>query len=269
MSRITAFYITSYEKMLDRAKRTFENCFDGDVEFIDFCIDEPTISNGAIEKAKSSDAVWYFAPHFSSASAPLSLIRAKLCLFANVQIVQDGEKEDEYFVCDESRFPESSFSSSTAFGRQAKDVNTLSELEIEKVLRIAYELAEMKAENLTLVLPVEPTAISSLWRKIAYDIAEDYPFVSVEVVDSVEATVRVSTSNLSRVCVGMREQLRPLCTLSATLGGCSVSSMSLGETTLGSYECLSLSDERVVKSLVENTLSFSFGLPTKIENLAE
>ncbi len=267
MSRITAFYITSYEKMLDRAKRTFENCFDGDVEFIDFCIDEPTISDGAIEKAKSSDAVWYFAPHFSSASAPLSLIRAKLGLFANVQIVQDGEKEDEYFVCDESRFPESSFSSSTAFGRQAKDVNTLSELEIEKVLRIAYELAEIKA--LTLVLPVEPTAISSLWRKIAYDIAEDYPFVSVEVVDSVEATVRVSTSNLSRVCVGMREQLRPLCTLSATLGGCSVSSMSLGETTLGSYECLSLSDERVVKSLVENTLSFSFGLPTKIENLAE
>lgn len=267
MSRITAFYITSYEKMLDRAKRTFENCFDGDVEFIDFCIDEPTISDGAIEKAKSSDAVWYFAPHFSSASAPLSLIRAKLCLFANVQIVQDGEKEDEYFVCDESRFPESSFSSSTAFGRQAKDVNTLSELEIEKVLRIAYELAEMKA--LTLVLPVEPTAISSLWRKIAYDIAEDYPFVSVEVVDSVEATVRVSTSNLSRVCVGMREQLRPLCTLSATLGGCSVSSMSLGETTLGSYECLSSSDERVVKSLVENTLSFSYGLPTEIENLAE
>lgn len=267
MSRITAFYITSYEKMLDRAKRTFENCFDGDVEFIDFCIDEPTISDGAIEKAKSSDAVWYFAPHFSSASAPLSLIRAKLGLFANVQIVQDGEKEDEYFVCDESRFPESSFSSSTAFGRQAKDVNTLSELEIEKVLRIAYELAEIKA--LTLVLPVEPTAISSLWRKIAYDIDEDYPFVSVEVVDSVEATVRVSTSNLSRVCVGMREQLRPLCTLSATLGGCSVSSMSLGETTLGSYECLSLSDERVVKSLVENTLSFSFGLPTKIENLAE
>lgn len=267
MSRITAFYITSYEKMLDRAKRTFENCFDGDVEFIDFCIDEPTISNGAIEKAKSSDAVWYFAPHFSSASAPLSLIRAKLGLFANVQIVQDGEKEDEYFVCDESRFPESSFSSSTAFGRQAKDVNTLSELEIEKVLRIAYELAEMKA--LTLVLPVEPTAISSLWRKIAYDIAEDYPFVSVEIVDSVEATVRVSTSNLSRVCVGMREQLRPLCTLSATLGGCSVSSMSLGETTLGSYECLSSSDERVVKSLVENTLSFSYGLPTEIENLAE
>ena len=98
MSRITAFYITSYENMLDRAKRTFENCFDGDVEFIDFCIDEPTISNGAIEKAKSSDAVWYFAPHFSSASAPLSLIRAKLCLFANVQIVQDGEKEDEYFA---------------------------------------------------------------------------------------------------------------------------------------------------------------------------
>ncbi len=267
MSRITAFYITSYEKMLDRAKRTFENCFDGDVEFIDFCIDEPTISNGAIEKAKSSDAVWYFAPHFSSASAPLSLIRAKLGLFANVQIVQDGEKEDEYFVCDESRFPESSFSSSTAFGRQAKDVNTLSELEIEKVLRIAYELAEMKA--LTLVLPVEPTAISSLWRKIAYDIAEDYPFVSVEVVDSVEAIVRVSTSNLSRVCVGMREQLRPLCTLSATLGGCSVSSMSLGETTLGSYECLSSSDERVVKSLVENTFSFSYGLSTEIENLAE
>lgn len=267
MSRITAFYITSYEKMLDRAKRTFENCFDGDVEFIDFCIDEPTISDGAIEKAKSSDAVWYFAPHFSSASAPLSLIRAKLGLFANVQIVQDGEKEDEYFVCDESRFPESSFSSSTAFGRQAKDVNTLSELEIEKVLRIAYELAEMKA--LTLVLPVEPTAISSLWRKIAYDIAEDYPFVSVEVVDSVEATVRVSTSNFSRVCVGMREQLRPLCTLSATLGGCSVTSMSLGETTLGSYECLSSSNERVVKSLVENTLSFSYGLPTEIENLAE
>lgn len=194
---------------------------------------------------------------------------SKTLPFANVQIVQDGEKEDEYFVCDESRFPKSSFSSSTAFGRQAKDVNTLSELEIEKVLRIAYELAEMKAENLTLVLPVEPTAISSLWRKIAYDIAEDYPFVSVEVMDSVEATVRVSTSNLSRVCVGMREQLRPLCTLSATLGGCSVSSMSLGETTLGSYECLSSSDERVVKSLVENTLSFSYGLPTEIENLAE
>lgn len=268
MPRITTFYLSAQEKMLERAKRTFESNFDGEIEFIDFCIDEPVISQGAIDTAKTSDAVWYFAPHFTSANAPLSVIRKSLSLFASVQTVGD-ESDRECFVCDESRFPESSFSSSDAFGRQAQDISTLSEIELEKVLRIAYELAELYAQDLTLVLPVEPTAVSSLWRKIAYDISEDYPFVSVEVLNSVEATARLSVGNDAKVYVGMREQLLPLCTLSKTLSGAPTSSMSLGETTLGSYECFASGDMFALKAIVQNTLTFSFGLPTKIDNIAE
>ena len=100
--------------MLERAKRTFESNFDGKIEFIDFCIDEPVISQGAIDTAKTSDAVWYFAPHFTSTNAPLSVIRKSLSLFASVQTVGD-ESDRECFVCDESRFLVSSFSSSDAF----------------------------------------------------------------------------------------------------------------------------------------------------------
>ncbi len=80
MPRITTFYLSAQEKMLERAKRTFESNFDGEIEFIDFCIDEPVISQGAIDTAKTSDAVWYFAPHFTSANAPLSVIRKSLSL---------------------------------------------------------------------------------------------------------------------------------------------------------------------------------------------
>lgn len=52
MPRITTFYLSAQEKMLERAKRTFESNFDGEIEFIDFCIDEPVISQGAIDTTK-------------------------------------------------------------------------------------------------------------------------------------------------------------------------------------------------------------------------
>lgn len=260
MSRIVSFYVSSYEKLLGKAKVDLQSRYgDGNIDFVDFCIDEPVVSDGAIDVAKTADAVWYFAPHFQSATAPLSVIRNRLGLFAGVNAIVDENGQSAFFVCDESGFPQGDFSSSNAFGRQARDTKTLSELEIEKTLRIAFELAEMNATDLTLVLPVEPTAIASLWRKIVFDIAEDYPFVRAEVENSVEATVRISSSQSAGVCVGMREQCLPLCTLSSCLKCRPIASMSLGETTLGAYECLS-KDESVASALVENTLAYSFGI---------
>lgn len=45
--------------------------------------------------------------------------------------------------------------------------------------------------------------------------------------------------------------------------------MSLGKTTLGSYECFASGDTFALKAVVQNTLTFSFGLPTNIDNIAE
>ena len=66
------------------------------------------------------------------------------------------------------------------FGREAFDTECYSEIEIERVARIAYELAEKRGRRLCLVDKANVLTSSALWRKVVTDINEDYPTVAVD-----------------------------------------------------------------------------------------
>ena len=66
------------------------------------------------------------------------------------------------------------------FGREAFDTECYSEIEIERVARIAYELAEKRGHRLCLVDKANVLTSSALWRKVVTDINEDYPTVAVD-----------------------------------------------------------------------------------------
>ena len=67
-------------------------------------------------------------------------------------------------------------------GREAYDTECYSELEIERVARIAYELAEKRSRKVCLVDKANVLTSSRLWRKVVSDINEDYPSVHLEMM---------------------------------------------------------------------------------------
>lgn len=76
-------------------------------------------------------------------------------------------------------------------GRSAVDTMAYSEHEIERLLRVAFDLARVRAQTrghakVTSVDKANVLATSRLWREIAHEVARDYPDVALEdmLVDS-------------------------------------------------------------------------------------
>ena len=74
----------------------------------------------------------------------------------------------------------------TARGRRAVDTLRYTENEIERVLRVSFELAQRRRKKLTSVDKANVLESSRLWREIAMELAGDYPDVELEhmLVDS-------------------------------------------------------------------------------------
>lgn len=74
----------------------------------------------------------------------------------------------------------------TPGGRQAIDTLVYSESEIERILRIGFELARNRCKKLTSVDKANVLESSRLWRQIANEISIDYPDVALQhmLVDS-------------------------------------------------------------------------------------
>lgn len=68
----------------------------------------------------------------------------------------------------------------TAKGRQAVDTMRYSEDEIERVVRLAFELARTRRKQLASVDKMNVLATSRLWRNVVEEVAPDYPDVTVE-----------------------------------------------------------------------------------------
>lgn len=118
-------------------------------------------------------------------------IACKLGLHTQVRRICDNLIVNDAFC---GIYPdESGFRSNPAFGREAYDTQRYSELEIERVARIAYELADvdgasdpLKLQNpnalrraINLIDMADKYTTSKLWRKIVTDINEDYPQIHV------------------------------------------------------------------------------------------
>ncbi len=74
----------------------------------------------------------------------------------------------------------------TARGRRAVDTMTYSEQEIERVIKVGFELARGRRKKLISVDKANVLQSSRLWRQVAIEVAKEYPDVELEhmLVDS-------------------------------------------------------------------------------------
>ena len=68
----------------------------------------------------------------------------------------------------------------TSRGRRATDTLTYSEQEIERIVRVGFELTRGRRKKLTSVDKANVLESSRLWRQVATEIAADYPDVELE-----------------------------------------------------------------------------------------
>lgn len=68
----------------------------------------------------------------------------------------------------------------SAKGRSAKDTMAYSEAEIERIIRVGFELAQGRRKKLTSVDKANILESSRLWREMALEIASDYPNVELD-----------------------------------------------------------------------------------------
>ena len=237
----------------------------------DFVFEEINISddqNEIIKKAKSAHAVLFDASHPTLCEAgSISALRGvckELGLYASVRRVGGYEIVNDAFggiyTC------EKGFRNNPTFGREAYDTECYSELEIERVARIAYELTPTR--HITLIDKADELATSKLWRKIVTDINEDYPFVNVDMtyIDGAINTLLQSPNG--------RDTL--LCShlfgdiihgvLSANTDGVKFSAL-LGDTTLGMYGCETNKSDSDIICTIAFMLRHSFDMQAEADYL--
>lgn len=68
----------------------------------------------------------------------------------------------------------------TSEGRSAHDTMRYSEREVERVVRVAFELARSRRQKVSSVDKANVLASSRLWREVAHEVAESYPDIAYE-----------------------------------------------------------------------------------------
>ncbi len=135
-------------------------------------------------------------------------------------------------------FGENGFRINGKFGREAFDTERYSELEIERVARIAYELARTRNKSIALADKATNLTSSRLWRKIVTDINEDYPDVRLDMLDISDIAKRLA-QNPSQFDVILTANLfgDAITAFAGALVGSenAMPTITLGDTTLGLY----------------------------------
>lgn len=126
-------------------------------------------------------------------------------------------------------------------GREAFDTECYSEIEIERVARIAFELAEKRRHTVCLVDKANVLTSSKLWRKVVTDINEDYPSVRLDMmyVDNAAMQLALNPSQFDVILTSnmFGDILSDL--TAAIVGSIGVMpSASLGATAVGMYEAI-------------------------------
>lgn len=155
--------------------------------------------------AKSADAILLAAiggPQYDQAPVRpeqgLLAIRKELKLYANIRPVKIFESLAHLSPLKAERIAGVDFvmvrelTGGIYFGdhiledRRAQDINDYSAEEIERILRRAFEIARGRRKLVTSIDKQNVLATSKLWRKVADQVAKDYPDVTLEhqLVDS-------------------------------------------------------------------------------------
>jgi 3-isopropylmalate dehydrogenase len=65
------------------------------------------------------------------------------------------------------------------YGEEAYDTEAYSRMEIERIVRVAFETAKKRRKKVTSIDKANVLETSRLWRKIFHEIAEEYPEVEI------------------------------------------------------------------------------------------
>lgn len=133
----------------------------------------------------------------------LLAMRKKLGLFANIRPVQTFDclihkspLKDELvrgadFVCIRELTSGMYFGEKKEGDDYAYDTNAYSREEVERILKVAYAYAQRRRKHLTVVDKANVLASSRLWRKVAQEMAPNYPDVTTDFMYVDNASMRM------------------------------------------------------------------------------
>ena len=158
-----------------------------------------------LKAAREADAILLAAigsPQYDNAAVRpeqgLLALRKELNLYANIRPVKTFESLNHLSPLKPDRIAGVDFvvvrelTGGIYFGdhileeRKARDINDYSYEEVERIIRKAFEIARSRRKILTSIDKQNVLATSKLWRKVAEEVAKDFPDVTLEhqLVDS-------------------------------------------------------------------------------------
>ena len=157
------------------------------------------LPQSTLEAAKEADAILLAAigsPQYDN--APVLSLRKELELYANIRPVKIFDALKHLSPLKAERIAGVDFvvvrelTGGIYFGehilkdKSARDINDYSYEEVERIVRKAFDIARGRRKRVTSIDKQNVLATSKLWRRVADEVAKDYPDVTLEhqLVDS-------------------------------------------------------------------------------------
>lgn len=167
---------------------TFQKCMEADAVFFS-SVGDPRFDNDPTAKVRPEQG--------------LLAMRKRLGLFANIRPVETFEclihksplKDDLVrgadFICIRELTGGMYFGEKYQDNDKAYDTNAYTRLEIERILKVAFEYAMRRRKHLTVVDKANVLASSRLWRQVAKEMALKYPEVETDYMYVDNAAMRM------------------------------------------------------------------------------
>ncbi|MBQ7459597.1 MAG: 3-isopropylmalate dehydrogenase [Bacteroidales bacterium] len=169
-------------------EETFQTCMEADAVLFS-AVGDPRFDNNPTAKVRPEQG--------------LLAMRKKLGLFANIRpietfdcLVHNSPLKDELvrgadFICIRELTGGMYFGEKYQDDDKAYDTNYYTRGEVERILRVGYEYARRRNRHLTVVDKANVLASSRLWRKVAQEMAPQYPDVTTDFMYVDNASMRM------------------------------------------------------------------------------
>ena len=169
-------------------EETFQTCMEADAVLFS-AVGDPRFDNNPGAKVRPEQG--------------LLAMRKKLGLYANIRpietfdcLVHKSPLKDELvrgadFICIRELTGGMYFGEKYEDDEKAYDTNCYTRKEVERILRVGYAYARRRHRHLTVVDKANVLASSRLWRKVAQEIAKEYPDVTTDYMFVDNASMRM------------------------------------------------------------------------------
>lgn len=169
-------------------EETFQTCMDADAVLF-ASVGDPKFDNNPAAKVRPEQG--------------LLAMRKKLGLFANIRPVETFDclvhksplktelVKGANFICIRELTGGMYFGEKKEGDDVAYDTNYYTRKEVERILKVAYDYARKRSKHLTVVDKANVLASSRLWRKVAQEMAPQYPDVKTDYMYVDNAAMRM------------------------------------------------------------------------------